>query len=314
MSTDCVVERRGEIIIEQKGKTCEVPDYPIAHIMYYLSCVNSCININLSSKLTNYDNHRNLSFDDTNEILKLAKYFSPSYMKEKGIFIDNSDLAGDSLNEFYKITSKEANVIATIESFCASGRIHIEEKMAYKTEWVNNHYYNPIQKFSDRIRAIENGTIEKLRPRTHSYKGPEKPIALLMYYLSCVNDLIDFKIPNGLINYQNYQNLSNEQINQILSFVLLFEPNFFIEKNLMINDLLVCGKYTNKFYNIYEMMHKKPTSEFKFADRIIHSRKVMIFDEKWIQDFYYTPTKSENARLKKFKNGSINSDRSCIIQ
>ena len=457
----------GQLIIEPSGKSCEVPDYPIAHIMYYLSCVDSCLDIDLSSKYTNYSNHRSLSFDDTNEVLKLAKDFSPSYMSEKGIFINDSDLTGDSLNQFYKITSKKANIALTTEFMYASREIHTVEIMAYETKWINNHYYNPIKEFSKRIRAIENGTIEELRPRSHSYRGPDKPIALLMYYLSCVddiisidipnnfmnyrnynrisfddeiqilkladmlkpsilirngvfvdkiqycgdntnkfyeihqldnkfsyklefmigdrkvrtlkfmvfasswvtkfytspmkqlsnkidaikngtieklrprnhsyngsnesipclmyylscvNDLIDLEIPNALTNYRNYQNLSNEQISQLLSFILVFEPEFFIQKNLMINDLLICGYHTNKFYNTSEMMHKNPVLEFQFANKLIHSQKVMIYDKQWIEDFYNKPTKIENARLEAIKKGRINkpqpknSDKSCLIQ
>ncbi|KAK8857738.1 hypothetical protein M9Y10_016147 [Tritrichomonas musculus] len=318
--------------IRPRNHSYDGSNKPIALLMYYLSCVDACISFNIPNKLKNYKNYSGINFDDEIQILTFAEEFKPSILTTNGAFVNKLKYCGNYTNKFYEISQLESVVSYKKEFNIGNKRVRTVKFMVFASSWVEKFYKSPMKTFSKKIEAINNGTIEILRPRRHSYNGPNEPLPCLMYYLSCVNNLIDLEIPNDLMQYKNYQNLSTEKENQIVSFALNLGPEFFIEKNLMINDLLICGNYTNKFYNVSELSHKNPMLEFNFANKLIHSQKVMIFDEKWIQDFYKIPMMSQKERLEAFRKGQIKSykpknrtqsssdsksstnDKNCLIQ
>ena len=56
---------------------------------------------------------------------------------------------------------------------------------------------------------------------------PNNAIALLMYYLDCVSTVIEYK-DSRLTDYQNYDELSGEELVTVYELAKLFHPSIFI--------------------------------------------------------------------------------------
>ena len=75
--------------------------------------------------------------------------------------------------------------------------------------------------------------IEAIGERT---SVPNNDLARLMYYLSCIDTVIQYDEIDRLADYQNYYLLDVNDIVVLLELVLLFNPKFFIEKGIFILD------------------------------------------------------------------------------
>lgn len=159
--------RAREIGISEIGETVYVPNNDIAHLMYYLSCVNNLIDFGISNRLTDYANYKNIDFDDENQILKLAIILSPDEFVEKGVMIPVRYL-GDSSNKFFRITDSQYALAATRQFVIGGKNVHTLKVMAFEMNWLEKHYSNPLMHYHKRINAIANGNVEKMNPKNKS--------------------------------------------------------------------------------------------------------------------------------------------------
>ena len=58
---------------------------------------------------------------------------------------------------------------------------------------------------------------------------PNNDVAKLMYYLSCVDTVINYNEIDRLSDYENYDLLSVDSMTELFKLVLLFNPEIFIE-------------------------------------------------------------------------------------
>ena len=65
---------------------------------------------------------------------------------------------------------------------------------------------------------------------------PNNIFAKLMYYLHCVTVVIDYERDNILTDYENYNNLTDEQIEAVYNLALLLDPKIFISAGIFIVD------------------------------------------------------------------------------
>lgn len=151
--------------IKETGHTVTVPDSPMACIMYYLSCVNSLIDINIPENLRKYHNYQNLSFDEENRVLSLATLLNPALFIANGIMINDPALCQNKSNKFFSITNSRFAFAFSREFVIANKKLHTLKIMAFKSSWLEKYYINPIKTYSTRISAIANGTVERFRPR-----------------------------------------------------------------------------------------------------------------------------------------------------
>lgn len=161
--------RLREIGFRQTVTVCTVPNNNMARLMYYLSSVDSLTDFGIPYELKNYDNYNNLSFDQENQVIALAFLLSPDVFIERGIMINEPRLCGNCNNEFYEISDSRTAVAATREFVIAGKQVRTLKIMAFKMAWIENHFVQPINYYDRRLKAIANGTVERLRPKQITY-------------------------------------------------------------------------------------------------------------------------------------------------
>lgn len=92
---------------EAIGQRVTVPNDDFAKLMYYLSCMNTCLENFIPPQYTNYQNYYNVSNETRAEILALVMILEPSKLLGKVIFLlpSGHSLLNGSANEFYKVRS-----------------------------------------------------------------------------------------------------------------------------------------------------------------------------------------------------------------
>lgn len=142
---------------------------------------------------------------------------------------------------------------------------------------------------------------------------PDNDIARLMYYLNCIDSLIDFGIPANLKDYQNYYKLSFNSENSVICYAHLLDPKTFIRNNIMIIDPSgkLCGNSNNSFFKITDSRFSfAATREFVVGGRNIRTLNIMAYKQVWLDRFYYNPMRHYSERLNAIYNRTIGRFRS----
>ena len=80
---------------------------------------------------------------------------------------------------------------------------------------------------------------------------PNNAIAKLMYYLHCVTSVIDIIIDPVLTDYQNYDELTWEQLKEVHNIATKYSPDIFQSHKIFIVDRdLLNNSSNNEFYEI----------------------------------------------------------------
>ena len=132
--------------------------------------------------------------------------------------------------------------------------------------------------------------IEAIGERT---SVPNNDLARLMYYLSCVDTVIQYDEIDRLADYQNYYLLDVNDVVVLLELVLLFNPKFFIEKGIFILDeSLLPYDLDNQFYKITdERIGMHINNQIMVGGRTVNVLKVMVCNEDWLFRNYINPLK-----------------------
>ena len=122
---------------------------------------------------------------------------------------------------------------------------------------------------------------------------PDNDLARLMYYLSCVDTVIQYHEIDRLTDYQNYDSLDVEDITVLLELVIFFNPKFLVDKGIFILDeSLLPNDLDNQFYQITdERIGIHINNEIMVSGRTVKVLKVMACDEEWIFRNYINPLK-----------------------
>ena len=157
-----------QLSIKETGRSCTVPDHPIAKLMYYLNSVDSLVDFGIPSHLKDYENYGETSFDHENAILCFATLLNPTIFIENNIMIHEPSLCGNSSNKFYEISDTRTTIAATREFVIGGRRVQTLNIMAFEVSWLDNNYIKPMKYYSRRLQAIENGTVDDMRPTSKS--------------------------------------------------------------------------------------------------------------------------------------------------
>ena len=135
-------------------------------------------------------------------------------------------------------------------------------------------------------------------------KVPDNDLARLMYYLSCVDTVIDYNEIDKLSDFKNYYLLNLKEIEILLKLVLLYNPKFFFEQGIFIIDpSLLPSDSDNEFYQIEDeriKMHVNDT--VLLGGRTVKVLKVMVCNQIWLERNYYGPLKRAfNKELPAYK-------------
>ena len=132
---------------------------------------------------------------------------------------------------------------------------------------------------------------------------PDDDVAKLMYYLSCVDTVINYNEIDRLSDYENYDLLSVDSLTELFKLVLLFNPEIFIEAGIFILDenLLIYGM-DNQFYQITdERIGIHVNNEIMIGGRTVKVLKVMACNESWLIRNYYRPWKNIFELTEKYQ-------------
>ena len=123
---------------------------------------------------------------------------------------------------------------------------------------------------------------------------PNDDVAKLMYYLSCVDTVINYNEIDRLTDYENYDLLSVDGMAELFKLVLLFNPKIFIDAGIFILDpVLVPDDSDNEFYQITdERIGIHVNSEIVIGGRTVKVLKVMACNLDWLNRFYFEPWKN----------------------
>ena len=80
---------------------------------------------------------------------------------------------------------------------------------------------------------VQNSRVYAFGERT---SVPNDNVAKLMYYLSCVDIVINYNEIDRLTDYQNYDLLTKDDMVELFKLVLLFNPKIFIDAGIFIID------------------------------------------------------------------------------
>ena len=119
---------------------------------------------------------------------------------------------------------------------------------------------------------------------------PDNAIAKLMYYLHCVSSVIGIIDP-VLTDYQNYDELTSEQLVEVYNKAKEYSPDKFLRhKIFIINQDLPNNSLENEFYEITdETIGHHADKEITIGGRDVKVNKIMSCNNNWLSVYYYSP-------------------------
>ena len=133
-----------------------------------------------------------------------------------------------------------------------------------------------------------------VRPTGYRVSVPNNDIARLMYYLSCVDTVINYGKQDIITDYQNYDLLTESERNELINLVILFNPKMFVDAGIFILDPnLVPYDMDNQFYEITD--HRigfNVNRQIMFGGRNVRVLKVMACTSDWLTRNYINPLKN----------------------
>jgi hypothetical protein len=121
---------------------------------------------------------------------------------------------------------------------------------------------------------------------------PSNDTARMMYYLSCVCNVIDCDRDEDirrLTNYANWARLSTDERRPLLVLCYTFSPDVFGDKVFFHREEL-CVQFSNEFYTINQMRHRLVAVEsIIIAGRERQVNKIMTYKMSWMRMYYLEP-------------------------
>ena len=118
---------------------------------------------------------------------------------------------------------------------------------------------------------------------------PNNALAKLMYYLDCVATVINYD-DRTLTDYQNYDELSGEELVAVYQLAKLLNPRLFIDAGIFIVDPKLLHDAGNQFYEIYdETIGVHVNQEIMIGGKSVKVLKIMACNNIWLSTYYYNP-------------------------
>jgi len=159
----------GAVSVSMKavGTSTTVDNNPIAKLMYYLSCVNSCLVKNgqklLDQRHTAYWEYTKLSPDEQALIVLLAALLSPDELIDVCFFVvpKDSSCLGGSANEFLEITKATtvlgaARVSQNKVALFKGEEVKSTKLMVCTESWIKSYFVDPFTSEAHRLHALQH--------------------------------------------------------------------------------------------------------------------------------------------------------------
>ncbi len=121
-------------------------------------------------------------------------------------------------------------------------------------------------------------------------KVPENPYAKLMYYLDCVDTLIQYNFNKRLTNYNEYYCLTDKEKEALKILCLLLNPKILLENKVIIYAPELCEDSSNEFYEITNTNLGFHANEYISIGGVeVKVRKIMAIKGQWIENNFVKP-------------------------
>ena len=138
-----------EISIEPFGVRCEVPEHPVAKIMFYLHCL-AALGYDMPSRFTNFERFTRLSDSDVDDVVTVAKKLDPDFLISQRVVLVNNKLAmGEMNNRLYKLKGLRARGRFSSDE-CDGATLNLSEYkiLVVGTDFLRHYYYDPLEDLS----------------------------------------------------------------------------------------------------------------------------------------------------------------------
>lgn len=146
--------------VKRTGKKCNVPHNNIARLMYYLSCVGSCMQVEgnfFPPRLRQYDEYYSLSDDEKKAVVACAILFNPVVTEELRHVIVAVDNAGQFSNDFLEFSQtadlRAMNINPQRAVVIQGKHVQVLKIMIYQMSWLKNNLLNPLEAEMWRVRS-----------------------------------------------------------------------------------------------------------------------------------------------------------------
>jgi len=173
-----LIRERDSVGIREFGTKVNVPNHPIAKLMYYLGCVKTCLPTldKLPERLTLEQHYYNLTEDEKDAVVVLAALLNPSELLGKVIFpvATGSPILHGFGNTFFEVTDRktlqalgtDGDVAVVIEG----KRVEVLKFMVCQESWIRNNWLEPMKSESGRVARL--GRSDSVRePPPRNYNG-----------------------------------------------------------------------------------------------------------------------------------------------
>ena len=138
--------QRVQVHVKNTGVNVSVADDPIAKLMYYFSCVCSCVEPDSSDtirRLRDHANYHRLTSEERAQLLVMCLALSPD--KLIGTIFHPTDDCGDSSNKFLELSAIKTDVVVTDSLLVGGQRKKIQSIMLFEKSWMENYYIEPLR-------------------------------------------------------------------------------------------------------------------------------------------------------------------------
>ena len=125
---------------------------------------------------------------------------------------------------------------------------------------------------------------------------PNNDIARLMYYLDCVSSVLNYNGLKAYTNFNNYYNLSEQDMRELLELINIFNPKILMDVGVFMKAENLDNN--NAFIQITnESMKIHADQEIVIGGIVTRALKIMLFKSNWAINYYYNPKQRLTQRL-----------------
>ena len=159
-----------------------------------------------------------------------------------------------------------------------------------------------------------------LKRVTQSVSVANDPVAKLMYYMNCVACVLKVEEENinRLKDYENYHDISAEEVDSLLSLCLKYRPDI-LENECFYNDKDLCPNFSNEFYELSAAKSElagvvTESTVVVVAGHASAIIKFMTYKPFWMDKNYYTPMKRLKPWQDAMKSNAQRPMRKCGVR